>query len=345
MELERPNLENVEPAVLAYIQALEAELARLQEGDDTTRAPEPTEPPTPLNVLTLTRMGVGKRTPRHFYTRQRRGGMGVFDLESDEGDPPLLLAVADESEAFLLFSNFGRAFRLATESLVETPVRARGQRLSLPLQAHERVVAVLPADQGKSVAMVSQRGWVRSVRASYLGKGLIQGMTFHDVKEGGYLTAVCWTPGDSDLLMATRSGLGIRFAEYHLSQRGCLGMRVAQGDEVVAVTAVTEESGVFLASHDGKGTIRLMSGFAANKAPGAGGKVALKTDKLIGATAVNDNDDIFIISQLGKLIRFQASEVPAKTGVVQGVNCMALRNDEAVALTVSANGGNGELRP
>ncbi|MCA9996013.1 MAG: hypothetical protein KDE56_09725, partial [Anaerolineales bacterium] len=309
MELERPDLDSVEPAVLAYIEALEAELARLHGGgDEVAREPEPTEPPTPLNVLALTQKGTGKRTPRHFYTRQRRGGMGVFDLEADEGDP-VLLGVADEHKAFLLFSNFGRAFRLNTNSVAETPVRARGLPLSLPLQAHERIVAVLPADQNKAVAMVSQRGWVRSVRASYLGKGLIQGMTFHDVKEGGYLTAVCWTPGDGDLFIATRSGLGIRFAERHVSQRGCLGIRVAQGDEVVGITAVTEESGVFLAGHDGKGTVRLMNGFGANKAPGAGGKVAMKADKLLGATAVNDNDDIFIISQLGKLIRFQAGEI------------------------------------
>ncbi|MCA9963743.1 MAG: hypothetical protein KC423_05860 [Anaerolineales bacterium] len=339
MELERPDLDNVEPDVLAYIEALEAALERLQGGGSSVaREPEPTEPPTPLNVLTLTRMGIGKRTPRHFYTRQRRGGMGVFDLEADEGDPPLMLGVADENEALLLFSNFGRAFRLHTNSVAETPVRAKGQLLSLPLQAHERIVAVLPADQDKAVAMVSQRGWVRSVRASYLGKGLIQGMTFHDVKEGGYLTAVCWTPGEGDLFIVTRSGLGIRFAERHVSQRGCLGIRVAQGDEVVGITAVTEESGVFLVGHDGKGTIRLMNGFAANKAPGAGGKVAMKADKLLGATAVHDSDDIFIISQLGKLIRFQAGEIPAKSGVVQGVNCMALRNDEAVAFMVSASG-------
>ncbi len=78
-----------------------------------------------------------------------------------------------------------------------------------------------------------------------------------------------------------------------------------------------------------------MAGFAANKAPGSGGKVALKTDHLIGAATVTDNDDLFAISRLGKIIRFQAVEVPAKEGVVQGVNCMSLRADEVVALVGS----------
>jgi DNA gyrase/topoisomerase IV subunit A len=81
-----------------------------------------------------------------------------------------------------------------------------------------------------------------------------------------------------------------------------------------------------------------MAGFAANKAPGSGGKIALKTDHLIGAVTVANSDDIFIISGLGKIIRFQAGEVPAKEGVVQGVNCMALRADETAALTESKMG-------
>jgi DNA gyrase subunit A len=104
---------------------------------------------------------------------------------------------------------------------------------------------------------------------------------------------------------------------------------------VVGVAATSEEGGVFLFTDDGKGTIRLMSGFTANKAPGSGGKVAMKTDTLVGAMAVSDNDDLFAISELGKIIRFQAVEVPAKEGVVQGVNCMNLRNDRCTAFTVS----------
>jgi DNA gyrase subunit A len=78
-----------------------------------------------------------------------------------------------------------------------------------------------------------------------------------------------------------------------------------------------------------------MAGFSANKAPGAGGKVAMKTDDLIGAVTVSEEDDIFVISELSKIIRFGVDEVPAKEGVVQGVNCIALRNDKVTALTVS----------
>ncbi|HUM68725.1 MAG TPA: DNA gyrase C-terminal beta-propeller domain-containing protein [Chloroflexota bacterium] len=337
MELERPDLSQVAPEVVAYIEALEAELAKFNDAVQPERTPEPQEPPTTINVISLSQHGRAKRTPRHFYGRQRRAGMGVFDLETTPPFFPAHLALADEEGHLLLISNHGRAFRLPVNSLVETPVRAAGSLAlgSLSLRENEQIAGILPADSGKYLVMVSQRGWVQRVRDGYLGKSLINGMSFHNVKEGGLITAVCWTQGDGDLFIATRQGKGIRFRESQASERGCLGLRVELGDEVAAVTAVYPHSRVFMITHDGKGTVRQMETFAANKAPGAGGKAVMKTEKLIGALTVNDGDDLFIISQLGKIIRFPADDVPAKEGAVQGVNCMALRNDEVTAVTIT----------
>ena len=155
----------------------------------------------------------------------------------------------------------------------------------------------------------------------------------YDVKEGGAPAAACWSNGNDELFIVTGQAQAIRFAERLVPVRGCLGLRVDPGDRVVGVAAVPATGAVFLLSQDGKGTIRELSGFAANKAPGSGGKVAMKTDALVGAIAVNEQSDLFAISRLGKIIRFQASEVPPKEGVVQGVNCMNLRNDDCAALT------------
>ncbi len=344
LDVDRPDMSQVEPEVLAYIEALEEELLRLQatpvvvrerERPEADEPPEPAEPPTPYNVITISKSGLAKRTPRHFYGRQRRGGMGVFDLETAADDPPVHLTIAHEDEAILLFTDFGRAFRLNVNSIAEAPVRARGQNLMnlFQFRPHERIAAVLPADGGEYVALASKRGWVRRVPISRLGRSLIPGMSFHDVQQGGYLSAACWTEGDNDLFMISEQGKAIRFAENHVYKTGSLGMRVDLGDEVMGITAVTEEAGVFLISQDGKGTIRLMSGFRANKAPGAGGKVAIKTEKLVGARTVRAENDLFIITQLGKIIRFSAADVPPKEGLVQGVNCVALRNDEVTAVT------------
>ena len=222
----------------------------------------------------------------------------------------------------------------------DRPVRARGGPLSdhLPLRPGERVVGALAEGGGQYIILLSQRGWVRRVRAAYLGGSLIAGTSFHDVKEGGPLVAACWSGGGDDLFLASREGKAIRFMETQVPARGCLGIRLDVTDAAVAAAAVRADGGVFLLGADGQGTVRLMSGFAANKAPAAAGKVAMKTDELVVAAAVGPGDELVIISRLGKLIRFAADEIPAKEGVVQGVACMALRADEATAVAVVPTG-------
>ena len=113
--MQRPDLVGVAPEVVAYIERLEQALEDLQAqgGEESERAPslEPSEPPTTINVVTITANGVGKRTPRHFYSRQRRGGMGVFGMDTSEDDPPAHLLLADQSAGLVLVTDQGRAFR------------------------------------------------------------------------------------------------------------------------------------------------------------------------------------------------------------------------------------------
>ncbi|MCB0088294.1 MAG: hypothetical protein KDE54_10300, partial [Caldilineaceae bacterium] len=99
---ERPDLSGLDADIVDYIEALEAALDEA-ETSGSGRAPraetalEPSEPPTTMNIISISRDGMAKRTPRHLYFRQRRGGMGVFDIETPEDDPPAFLAAADES--------------------------------------------------------------------------------------------------------------------------------------------------------------------------------------------------------------------------------------------------------
>lgn len=336
--MQRPDLSDLPVEVIAYIEALEAELAELHE-DDETRARhepplEPSESPTTMNVITISRAGMAKRTPRHYYFRQRRGGMGVFDLDSGDDDPPAFLVIADESAGLVLVTDQARAFRLPVSELPEAPVRSRGQLLRehFPLRSDEQWALAFADQGGAYLALVTERGQVRRIGSQYLGRNLQPGTVLYNIKEGGAPAGACWTGGNDELLIVTRQGQGIRFAERLVPVRGCLGLRVDPEDQAVGVAAAEPEGGVFLLSNDGKGTVRLLSGFAGNKSPGASGKTVMKTEALVGAVAVGQQSDIFAISKLGKIIRFQAAEVPAKEGVVQGVNCMNLRADECVAL-------------
>jgi DNA gyrase subunit A len=357
MTIERPDMSRLDPAVQAYIEALEAELENLrtrseaparkqssraahrdEEEPESALPPiEATEPPTTLNLITITAGGLAKRTPRHLYTRQRRGGMGVFDLDAPDGDPPAILVVAEENQSLLLFTSQGRAFRLPVSAIAESPVHSRGGSITarLRLQPEEMLVTALPDQVRGSVAMVSQNGMVRSLRHHVFGEYMKPGTAMFDPRQFGPLAAACWTPGDGDLFIATRSGRAIRFSEKLVPPQGGPGIRVDGEDQPVAITAVYQESGVFLIGADGRGTIRLMEGFNPNKSAGGSGKAALNTALLVSAAAADDHDDIFLISKLGKLIRFSAEDVPPKEGVVQGVHCMALRADQVAAAFAS----------
>lgn len=343
----RPDLSRLAPDVRDYIEALEAEVTRLgsaqaASGDHEAEAApllDPTEPPTTLCVITATAGGLIKRTPRHLYDRQRRGGMGIFDIDAPADDPPQALAVVDEAHSVILLTSKARAFYWPVSRLPEAPVRSRGQSIAaeLGLQPGERLAAVLPAGRGTNVALLSATGFVRVLPAHVVGQSMTPGTALFRAAEYGSLASACWTSGHGDLFVATRRGTAIRFPERSLPVGGGVGIRVETGDAAVAVEAVRPPEGqaIFLLGADGRGTIRLMSGFAANKLAGGGGKVAMKTEHLVAALAVEPADDIFAISRLSKIIRFRAEEVPAKEGVVQGVNGMSLRADEVVAVTAS----------
>lgn len=336
--MERPDLSQLSAEIRAYIEALETQLlsyaapkaAKMESSGETT------EPPTTLQLIVATAQGQAKRTPRHLYTRQRRGGMGVFDIEVGNGDHPALLCSADLHADLLMVTDQGRLFRLAVQAVPETPLRGHGSSLHelAGIDGEEKIVALLSADAGQYLNLISQRGWVRRIRQNYLNKSMIQGIRYHKVSEGGYITGACWTDGQSDLLIATRNGLGLRFSESQIPSNGGLGVRIEPTDVAMAICSADDQAGIFLIGHDGLGTIRQMGGFRKNAAPGAGAKLLFKSERLVGVCRYQEGSDLVLISQLSKVIRFSADEVPAKEGVVQGVNCMNLRSDFVTACAV-----------
>lgn len=340
--MNKPDLSNLPSDVVRYIEYLENRLTQLE--NVPARSTEPSqrsspaapvsEPPTSVQIISISRDGIAKRTPRHLYDRQRRGGVGIYDLEVDEPDYPALLQPAEESNTLLLFTDRARAFRYPLTRMDAAPVRSKGTSVldRLPLEPGEMLAAVLPIHATGNIALVSASGGVRVLRHHIFGEHMRPGVNFYNYAEFGPLVAACWTRGDEDLLIVCQRGMGIRFNQKAVSPQGSVGMRLADGDRVVAVTAVDDDSKVFFAGADGKGTIRQMSGFAANKAPGGGGKLTMRSDRLIGACTVTDSDDLFLTSRQGKIIRFRADEVPVTESPAQGVICMEVRFSEVTGL-------------
>ncbi len=341
----RPDLSNVDPKIIEYIEYLEkkanvrvrAVISNEETPDlpaDQTVESLPPEGETSACIITVSQNNIAKRTYRHLYTRQHRGGMGVFGIDIELPDIPVILSGAEENQTLLIFTSRARVFRQPLQIIPSTPLFARGSLIAdrFGLEQDETLVAVLPEQAKGYVALASENGRVRVLRHHLFGEHMRQGTSLYNYADYGPLSTACWSPGDADLFLVTRQGMGIRFSEKALSPQGDQGIRVTSDDKVVAITAVYPDSGVFIAGADGRGTIRLMSGFAPNKSPGGSGKIAIKSNRVIGATTVNVNDDLFLISRLGKVIRFPIVEVSSTEGVVQGVNCMGLRGDEVSTL-------------
>jgi len=347
MEIQRPDLSNLPPNIRDYIEALESELEILMKGAPARKKPrdkgdvdakiELVEPPTTINLIVATADGIAKRTPRHEYIRQRRGGMGIFDIETKEEYPPSLLVIADRDSHLLAITNKARVFRIPVTSIQETGVRSRGLSIvnKIGLQQDETLSVLLPDKTQGYLAVISEHGMVRLLRHHVFGEYMKPGTSIYNHLNFGVVTAGCWTPGDADLFIATQNGRAIRFSEKLVSPKGSQGIQLSPGDIPVGITAVSEDSGVLLLGADGKGTIRLMSGFAPNKSSGGGGKLALKTNQLVCSQNIDDCVDVFIITKLSKLIRFGVDEIPQKDGVVQGVVFMTLRADEPTAVALS----------
>lgn len=358
-------IEQASPALKRYIHTLEQENARLRQellelrqtvtrrqraetlretrSEPASAALPTVRYPDDVMVLAITARGLAKRTPLNDYSTQRRGGIGVFDIQSTRDDLVAHLVVTRASAALLVLSNRGRAFRLPVDSLPLTEVRGRGASIPerLLFTDDETVAAVLALDDeldtGNTVLIATQSGWLRSLHRNYVGVRLQSGTLLSDPKRGGPPAVMTLSDGGGEVLMALRSGLGYRFAERLITRDGVRGIQVHPDDAVVGLVSITSDADeVLLVTADGQGTRRQMAGFATNKSPGGQGKVIMKTEALVGAAKAGAGDEALCISGFAKIIRFAAEEVPAKSGVVQGVNILDTRGDSLAALAVIA---------
>jgi DNA gyrase subunit A len=344
MRIDRPNLSQVSEEVRNYIVSLEAEIEHIKREPYTGKKNSESisgianlEPPTTVNVITATSSGIVKRTPRHLYSTQRRGGMGIFDMEVPESSIPSLLQLADESSTLLVVTEHAKSYRLPVKTIPMKEIRDKGVSIHENIKSDniEIISTILPIQAQGFFVIMSRTGMVRKLRHHIFGDFMKPGTSLYDPSIFGPVAAACWISGDEDIFIAARSGRAIRFSSKTIPPQGCLGIRLSENDEAIAITPAFQNSKVLLLTADGLGTIRLMHGFNPNKSPGAGGKIAMKTSHLISAVNIDDVDDIFIISKQSKIIRFSSDEIPQKDGVVQGVNCMSFRGDEAVAVAVN----------
>lgn len=318
-------------------------------------------------VVSITRAGYIKRLPLTSYRAQRRGGKGVTGAASKDDDFVEHLFVASSLADLLVFTTLGRLYSIKVYEVPEAGRTARGRALVnlLHLKEDEIVTAVLPVkefSEGRHVLMTTKQGVVKKCELMDFSKVRKSGIIACGLDEGDSLISVGLTRAGDEIVLATRDGMSIRFAEDEVramgrSARGVKGITLDGEDQVVSMTVVGAgpEASAAEVKADGeipKGDTRVdrsgtllsvcENGYGKRTAledyrvQGRGGKgiIDIKTDDrngpVVGACAVVDSSDLMLITSSGKVIRIKAAEISVVGRNTKGVRLIDLEEGEKV---------------
>ncbi|MCP4654414.1 MAG: DNA gyrase subunit A, partial [bacterium] len=293
-------------------------------------------------VITVTKAGYVKRSPLAIYREQGRGGKGRKGMETRGGDFVEHLYVASAHSYILVFTESGRVHWLKVHRIPELEPAARGKAIVnlLELDPAERVattVAVREFEQGYLV-FATENGTVKKTELTAFANPRAGGIIAINIDEDDRLLDVRVTDGNHDLLLATASGLSIRFPEKDTrpmgrATRGVRGITLRPGDRVVAMATLEAEGDLLTVSERGYGKRTALDEYRQQGRAGMGIinlKVNDKTGRVVGVRQVRPEDGLILITQDGKLIRINVDGVSRIGRSTQGVKVMDLGSDDRV---------------
>lgn len=295
-------------------------------------------------LVTITYQGYIKRRSQANYRIQHRGGRGSTGVEPRKEDFVRHLFVAGTHDYFLFFTNAGKAYRLKVYEIPEAGRQARGTAIVnlLRIGAEERITAVLSVKEflpDRYVFMVTKDGVVKKVNLSAFASVRRDGITAISLAEGDELVAAAMTSGEDDVLLVSRQGMSIRFTEEEVramgrTARGVRGIRLRSGDTVAGMIVVGTGSEILLITTRGFGKRTHIKKFR-RQARGGIGLIATKLTKtsgeVSGVEAVNEDEEVMVVSAGGTVIRLKVGEIPISGRQARGVTAMKLDPNETVA--------------
>jgi len=306
--------------------------------------------PDEENMLVMTAGGYIKRTSPDEYKRQRRGGVGVVDLNTKEEDFVTHFLKARAHSDLLFFTDRGKVYQIKMYDLPEGRRATRGKSIMnfLSLEADEEVTSILPMPKeirGKdvSVMMVTKDGTTKRVAAE----------NFHDVRRGGIiaiklakedtLVSAEFVEKDDTTVIVTKKGQAIRFKsndirEMGRSAAGVRGMKISKGDIVISAGVIPKESEktarILVMAEKGYGKATPANEYKIQNRGGSGIKTAKVSDKtgvLVGGRILIDQEELVAMSKKSQVIRVETKEIPSLGRQTQGVRIMKLRAGDALA--------------
>ncbi|MBE6684605.1 MAG: DNA gyrase subunit A [Ruminococcaceae bacterium] len=293
-------------------------------------------------VVTMTRAGYIKRLPSDTYSAQHRGGKGITAMATRDEDFIERVEVVFSHSTLLFFTNTGRVQALRAFQIPEASRTAKGSNIVnlLALSNGEKVTAMISVNEfteGEYLTMVTRQGVIKKTLLSeyeYQRKG---GKIAINLDEGDELLFVTKTNGENELILATREGNAVRFDEANVrpmgrSARGVRGIRLKGDDYVVGVVNVEDDKKLLTVTENGFGKRTDFDDFRLMKNRGGGGVICHnltdKTGLLAGIIAVDDEDDIMMITDSGIIIRTPASGVSIYSRTASGVIMMRLEEGQ-----------------
>jgi len=308
-------------------------------------------------VVTISHGGYIKRSPLAIYRSQRRGGKGMTGMATKEEDYVEHLFVATTHSYILLFTNLGRVHWLKVHECPQLGRAAKGKALVnfLQVQPGEVVTAMIPIRQfevGRYLFMATRRGVVKKTELQAYANpraGGIIGLTLDQTDE---LIAVRLTGGEDEIFLATKQGMAIRFGEEEVRAigrggRGVIGIALETGDEVVAAEVVRAGTAVLTVNERGYGKRTELEEYRLQARGGKGiinVRVTEKNGPVVGALQVQEQDQVMMISQEGKVNRVNVREISIIGRATQGVRLQGLEATDRIAAVTRlvADEGEGE---
>jgi DNA gyrase subunit A len=297
-------------------------------------------------VIAITRSGYIKRLPVTTYREQKRGGIGVMGMELKDEDYIEHLFVASTHDYILFFTNVGKVYRLKVHELPLGSRQSKGRAIVnlLPFRPGEAVRAVIQTrafEEAEYLFFATKNGVVKKTKlAAYNTPLKADGIIALKMREGDELIGVRHSSGNDDVLLVSRKGQAIRFAESDVramgrDASGVQGMKLRAGDEVIGINVVgQEEADLLVVTENGFGKRTRIADYPKKGRGGMGVKTVQLTEArgyLVGARVVREGYQVMLISTGGTVIRMPVGDIKRLGRATQGVIVMRLREGEQVS--------------
>lgn len=294
-------------------------------------------------VITMTHLGYIKRMTVDNFKSQNRGGKGIKGMQTVEEDFIEEIFMTTTHHYIMLFTNFGKVYRLKAYEIPEAGRTARGTAIInlLQLQPEEKITAVIAIKEfnhDNYLVMATRNGIIKKTFMSEYSNIRKTGLQAISLREGDELIEVKITDGEKDIILVTKNGMSICFHEKDIRttgriSMGVIGMNLDKEDRVVAMQLNTQGEFLLIVSENGLGKRTHISEFHPQNRGGKGlkcYKITDKTGNVIGAMAVDEEDEIMMITNEGIIIRTGCKDISVLKRITSGVKLMNVNADAGV---------------